>query len=300
MEDERVVDIRGDQRDPLSQGYICPKAWALKDLHEDPDRLRQPLRRTAAGWERVSWEEALAYAVEGIRKVQRQHGDDAAAIYLGEPVVHNLGAILFGDALVAALRTRKRFSANSLDQFPKQLASHWMYGSGLFMSVPDVDRTNYMLIVGANPVVSNGSLITAPGMTARLRRIQQRGGRIVVLDPRRTETAKLANEHHFIRPGTDPLLLAALVHTLFTEKRIRLGKLGAFVDGLDTVEKTVACFTPEGSVGPGGHCAERHPRHRPGIFGCPERRLLRPHGDVRGSIRDHGELADRGLQHRQR
>jgi anaerobic selenocysteine-containing dehydrogenase len=245
VEDERVVDIRGDQRDPLSQGYICPKAWALKDLHEDPDRLRQPLRRTAAGWERVSWEEAFAYAAEGIRKVQREHGDDAAAIYLGEPVVHNLGAILFGDALVAALRTRKRFSANSLDQFPKQLASHWMYGSGLFLSVPDVDRTNYMLIVGANPVVSNGSLITAPGMTARLRRIQQRGGRIVVLDPRRTETAKLANEHHFIRPGTDPLLLAALVHTLFTEKRIRLGKLGTFVDGLDTVEQTVACFTPE-------------------------------------------------------
>jgi anaerobic selenocysteine-containing dehydrogenase len=240
-----VAAIRGDERDPLSRGHICPKAWALKDLHEDPDRLRQPIRRTETGWEQVSWKEALAYAAEGIRTVQHEHGDGAAAIYLGEPVVHNLGAILFGDALVAALGSTKRFSANSLDQFPKQLASHWMYGSGLFLSVPDVDRTDHTLIIGANPVISNGSLLTAPGMAARLRRIQERGGKVVVIDPRRSETAKLADEHHFIRPGADPLLLAALVHTLFAEHRIRLGALGPVVDGLDMVEQSVACFTPE-------------------------------------------------------
>ena len=245
VEGESVAAIRGDERDPLSRGHICPKAWALKDLHEDPDRLRQPIRRTATGWEQVSWKDAFAYAAEGIRTVQREHGDGAAAIYLGEPVVHNLGAILFGDALVAALRSRKRFSANSLDQFPKQLASHWMYGSGLFMSVPDVDRTDHMLIIGANPVISNGSLVTAPGIAARLRRIHERGGKVVVIDPRRSETAKLADEHHFIRPGTDPLLLAALVQTLFAEDRIRLGKLGPFTDGLDAVKQAVACFAPE-------------------------------------------------------
>ena len=245
VDDGRVVAISGDRLDPSSHGYMCAKARALKDLHEDPDRLRHPMRRTATGWERVSWKEALAYAAQGIRAVQRAHGNDAAAIYLGEPVVHNLGALLFGDTLVAALGTKKRFSANSLDQFPKQLVSHWMYGSGYFVSVPDVDRTDYMLILGANPVVSNGSLMTAPGMPARLRRIQQRGGRVVVIDPRRTETARLADEHHFIRPGTDPLLLAALVHWLFAEERVRIGTMGAFVDGLDIVEQVVADFTPE-------------------------------------------------------
>ena len=245
VEGDRVVTIRGDDRDPLSQGHICPKAWALKDLHEDPDRLRQPIRRTGTGWEPISWAEAFAYAADGIRAVQREHGDDAAAIYLGEPVVHNLGAILFGDTLVAALGTRKRFSANSLDQFPKQLASHWMYGSGLFMSVPDVDRTDYLLIIGANPVISNGSLLTAPGMVARLRRIRARGGKVVVIDPRRSETADLADEHHFIRPGTDALLLAALVQVLVAENRVRLGALARFADGLETVTQAVAGLTPE-------------------------------------------------------
>ena len=245
VDDGRITAISGDKLDPSSHGYICAKARALKELHEDPDRLRHPIRRTATGWGRVSWKEAFAYAAEGIRAVQRAHCNDAAAIYLGEPVVHNLGALLFGDTLVAALRTKKRFSANSLDQFPKQLVSHWMYGSGFFASVPDVDRTDHMLIIGANPVVSNGSLMTAPGMPARLRRIQQRGGRVVVIDPRRTETARLADEHHFIRPGTDPLLLAALIQFLFAEGRIRMGTLGAFVEGLDIVEKAVAEFTSE-------------------------------------------------------
>ena len=245
VDDGRITAIAGDTQDPSSHGYVCAKARALGDLHADPDRLRHPIRRTATGWERVSWDEALAYAAEGTRAVQRAHGADAAAIYLGEPMVHNLGALLFSDTLVAALGTKKRFSANSLDQFPKQLVSHWMYGSGLFISVPDVDRTDYMLIIGANPVISNGSLMTAPGMPARLRRIQQRGGRVVVIDPRHTETARLADEHHFIRPGTDPLLLAALIQCLFAENRIRMGTLGSFTDGLEVVEKAVAAFTPE-------------------------------------------------------
>jgi anaerobic selenocysteine-containing dehydrogenase len=245
VEGERVSAISGDEQDPSSHGYVCAKARALKDLHEDPDRLRQPIRRTATGWERVSWKEAFAYAAEGIVAVQRAHGNDAIAIYWGEPVVHNLGALLFSDTLVAALGTKKRFSANSLDQFPKQLVSHWMYGSGFFVSVPDVDRTDYMLILGANPVISNGSLMTAPGMQARLRRIQQRGGKVVVVDPRRTETARLADEHHFIRPGTDPLFLAALIQSLFAENRIRTGTLGAFADGLEVVKRVLKELTPE-------------------------------------------------------
>jgi len=244
VEDDRIAAIRGDERDPLSRGRICAKAAALRDLHEDPDRLRHPIRRTGNGWERIGWGDALDLAAEGILAVQREHGSDAAAIYLGEPVVHNLGAILFADALVAALGTRKRFSSNSLDQFPKQLACHWMYGSGFLIPVPDVDRTDHMLIIGANPAVSNGSLMTAPGIRARLRRIRERGGRIVVIDPRRCETAKLADEHHFIHPGTDPLLLAALIHCVFAEDRVRIGDLDAPLRGLDVLEEAVADFAP--------------------------------------------------------
>jgi anaerobic selenocysteine-containing dehydrogenase len=245
VEGDRISAIRGDELDPLSRGYICSKARALKDLHEDPDRLRHPVRRTRTGWERITWKEAFAYAADGILAVQRERGRDVAAIYLGEPITHNLGASLFAEVLVRALGTRKRFSANSLDQMPKQLASHWMYGSGYFLSVPDVDRTDHLLILGANPLVSNGSLMTAPGMRRRLRRLRERGGRVVVIDPRRTETAQAADEHHFIRPGTDALLAAALVQVLIAEDRVRMGALGPLVEGLPSVRQAVAELTPE-------------------------------------------------------
>ena len=241
----RISAIRGDAHDPLSRGHICCKARALRDLHEDPDRLRYPLGRTRRGWERLSWNDAFARAAAGIVAVQRTHGNDAVALYQGEPVTHNLGALLFGDVLFGALGTRKRFSANSLDQFPKQLACHLMYGSGFFVPVPDVDRTDYMLIVGANPVISNGSLMTAPGITQRLRNVRQRGGRVVVIDPRRTETARLADHHHFIRPGTDALLIAALIQCLVADRRVNLRHLVSFTEGLETVEQAVAAFTPE-------------------------------------------------------
>ena len=245
LKDGEIAAIRGDQRDPLSRGQICAKAAALEDLHEDPDRLRHPIRRTDNGWERIGWRDALDLAAAGILAVQREQGSDAAAIYLGEPVVHNLGAILFSDALVAALATRKRFSSNSLDQFPKQLACHWIYGSGFLMPVPDLDRTDHLLMIGANPVVSNGSLMTAPGMRVRLREIRERGGRIIVIDPRRSETADLADEHHFIRPGTDPLLLSALIRCFFAEGRVQVGDLEPHLRGLDVLEKAVADFSPE-------------------------------------------------------
>jgi anaerobic selenocysteine-containing dehydrogenase len=246
VEADRILGIRGDPLDPLSRGHVCAKAPALADLHGDPDRLRHPVgRASGGGWQRLSWREAFDRAAEGILAVQRAHGRDAAAIYMGEPVTHNLGALLFGSELVAALGTRHHFSANSLDQFPKQLASHWMYGSGLLFSVPDVDVTDYMLILGANPLVSNGSVMTAPGMRDRLRRIRERGGRIVVVDPVRSQTAELADEHHFIRPGTDALLLAALLHVVLAEKRARPGRVASFCTGMETLEGALTGFSPE-------------------------------------------------------
>jgi anaerobic selenocysteine-containing dehydrogenase len=256
VDGDRVVAIRGDDLDPLSRGYVCAKARALADLHQDPDRLRHPLRRTSRGWERLSWKEAFAYAAQGLVRAQREHGDEALAFYSGEPVTHNLGAVLFGEDLFGALETRKRFSANTLDQMPKQLASHWMYGSGLFLSVPDLDRTDYLLMLGANPVISNGSLMTAPGMPRRLRDLRARGGRLVVIDPRRTETAALADAHHFIRPGTDALLLASLLHVLFAEGRVRTDRVLPFVQGVERLRKALQGFAPEKTAGRVGIAAE--------------------------------------------
>jgi len=244
-EGDRVVSIRGDEADPLSHGHLCPKAVALKDVHEDPDRLRRPLRRTATGFVEVGWDEAISEAAERLVAVQRAHGAHAVAVYQGNPVVHNLGALLFGQVLLRSLRSRSRFSATSVDQLPHMLASTLMFGHQLLLPVPDVDRAQFLLMLGANPLASNGSLMTAPGIEKRLQSLRERGGRLVVVDPRRTATAAMADQHLAIRPGTDALLLAAILHTLAAENRLHPGRLLAFTDGLDAVVSAVKGFAPE-------------------------------------------------------
>ena len=244
LEGERIVAIRGDKDDPFSRGHICPKAVALQDVHEDPDRLRRPLRRTASGWEEVSWEAALDEAAARLAAVQRAHGKNAVALYQGNPVVHNHGAILFGQLFQRSLGSRSRYSATSVDQLPQMLASLLMFGHQLMLPIPDVDRTDFLLVLGANPLVSNGSILTAPGIERRLKALKARGGRLVVVDPRRTETAALADLHLPIRPGGDAFLLAALVHALAGE-RLRPGRLAAFSDGLERLAAAVRPFSPE-------------------------------------------------------
>jgi anaerobic selenocysteine-containing dehydrogenase len=246
LDGRRIADIRGDDDDPLSRGHVCPKAVALRDIHEDPDRLRHPMRRTANGWERVSWEEAMDEAAGRLHDTQVRHGRDAVGLYVGNPTVHNLGAMLFGPLFIRSLRTRNRFSATSVDQLPHMLAAYLMFGHQLLIPVPDVDRTSYMLMLGANPLASNGSLMTAPGIRGRLESLRKRGGKLVVIDPRRTETAKIADEHIFIRPGKDALLLASLV-AIILERGARLGRLAAFTDGLSTLRAAVSGFSPEGT-----------------------------------------------------
>jgi anaerobic selenocysteine-containing dehydrogenase len=245
VEGPRILAIRGDKEDPFSRGHICPKAVALKDVHEDPDRLRRPLRRTGAVWQEVGWDEALSLAAEGLAAVQRVHGRNAVAVYQGNPVVHNYGSLLFGQFLLKSLGTRSRFSATSVDQLPHMLASYLMFGHQLLLPVPDLDRTGFLLILGANPVASNGSLMTAPGVEKRLRALRARGGHIVVVDPRRSETAALADRHLPIRPGADVFLLLALLHVIFKEERIREGRLLPLTDGLKTVAETAEPFSPE-------------------------------------------------------
>ena len=242
---ERVTDIRGDADDPLSKGHICPKAVALQDVHTDPDRLRHPMRRIGDRWERIGWDEALALAVDGLRRVQRTHGREAVAAYVGNPTVHSLGAMLTIPDLLRALGTKNRYSATSVDQLPAHVAAMQMFGHALLIPVPDLDRTDHLLMFGANPAASNGSLMTAPGVMERLAAIRARGGRVVVIDPRRSETAAAATAHHFITPGTDALLLLALLHVVFADGVGVPGRLAAMTDGLDAVRALAERFPPE-------------------------------------------------------
>jgi anaerobic selenocysteine-containing dehydrogenase len=245
LSDGGVGRIRGDAEDVFSHGFICPKGASLKELHDDPDRLRTPLMRVGGELRPASWDEAFAEIDRRLGAIWDEHGRQALGIYLGNPSAHNLSVLTYGRVLVKALQTRNIFSASTVDQYPKQMASALLFGGGATVAVPDVDRTDHLLILGANPLASNGSLLTAPDMRGRLRAIRARGGKVVVVDPRRTRTAREADEHHFIRPGTDALLLFALVHTLFDERLEDLGALAPHVAGLDEVRELASGFAPE-------------------------------------------------------
>ena len=245
IEDDQRLDIRGDKDDPLSRGYICPKAVALQDLHYDKDRLRHPVRRTHHGWQRLGWDEALDEVAQHLKRIHAKYGRNSIATYLGNPTVHNYGALLFAPGFIRSLHTRNRFSATSVDQLAHHLAAYLMFGHQLLLPIPDIDRTNFFLILGANPAVSNGSLMTAPGMGRRLQEIRRRGGKVILVDPRFTETAALADRHLFIRPGTDVLLLLALLHVVFDEGLTTIGPLAPFTKGVEMIAKLVAEFPPE-------------------------------------------------------
>lgn len=241
--DGTVAGIRGHAADPLSRGHVCPKALALPDLQDDPDRLRRPLVRGADGeLHEASWEAAFARAAELLVGVQERHGDDALAVYLGNPNVHSLGALTHHPTLVRLLRTRNRYSATSVDQLPHHVVAWALYGHQFLLPVPDIDRTDLLVLVGHNPMASNGSLWTVPDFPQRRRELASRGGRLVVIDPRRTETAKVADEHHFVRPGSDAAVLLAMVRELLVAD---LATPPAWVDGLDGVRAAVEPFTPE-------------------------------------------------------
>ncbi len=245
VEGDQVVKVTGDVDDPLSEGYLCPKGTAIGDLHADPDRRRQPLLRQPDGsFEPTDWETALDAAAAGLKGVQERHGKDAVAIYLGNPSVHSHGS-LFLPLLLKSLETRNLTTASTVDQRPQEMAAWMLYGHSQLLPIPDLDRTDHLLILGANPAVSNGSLMTAPNAKARIKRIRERGGTVTVIDPRRTETARIADEHVFIRPGTDALLLSAMVTTLFEEGLDRPGDLTDLVDNIDQVAAWLAPFTPE-------------------------------------------------------
>lgn len=242
---DQILAIRGDKHDPFSQGHICPKATALEDIYHDPDRLKRPLRRTPTGWEEIGWEEAFDEVVTRLKAIQEKYGPHAVGIYQGNPNVHNLGAMLYSPPFVRALRTKNRFSATSADQLPHHFAANFMFGHPLLLPIPDIDHTDYMLMLGANPLISNGSIMTAPGVKKRLKAIQARGGKVVVIDPRRTETAEMADAHHFIKPGSDALFLLALLHVIHAEGLDEPGELAGMTDGLSQIQEIAAQYSPE-------------------------------------------------------
>ncbi|HEV3231191.1 MAG TPA: molybdopterin-dependent oxidoreductase [Candidatus Dormibacteraeota bacterium] len=269
LENDRVTHVRGDRRHVFSKGYICPKGAAFGELVDDPDRLRRPLVRDGDGWREVGWTEAFAAIEAGLRPIIENHGHDAVGVYIGNPSVHTMAGVQYLVPLVRALRTRNSFSAATVDQMPKHVSCGLMFGDPLAMPVPDIDRTDFLLILGANPWESNGSLCTAADFRGRLKAIQARGGRFVVVDPRRTRTAAEADEHIFIRPATDVFLLFAIVHTLFDEGLVDLppyrsgsagdpgGGLAEHLNGVEDVRRLALDFPAERVAATCGIPAER-------------------------------------------
>ena len=240
VEGDKILSVRPDADDPFSRGYACPKGIAIGDVHHDPDRLRQPMRRTPSGdFEPISWDDAIAETCARLREVRSRHGRDAVALYVGNPVVHDHGAVLVRQGLLSALGTRNCYSAGSQDTSPRFAASWYLYGSSLATPIPDLERCDYLLCVGANPVVSNGSLLTAPDMRGRLRALRARGGRLVVVDPRRSETAREADRHVAILPGGDAALLLGMLRALLDDGRVDRRAIALQARGFDAIERRV-------------------------------------------------------------
>jgi anaerobic selenocysteine-containing dehydrogenase len=245
LDGDRVTGVRGDAEDVFSRGYLCPKGALFGELEADPDRLTAPRVRRDGALVETTWDEALTEVADRLRPILDEHGPDAVAVYLGNPNVHTLAGQLYVRPFLKALRTRNVSSASSVDQLPKHVSCGALFGDPLAIPVPDVDRTDLLVVLGGNPRVSNGSLWTAPDLPGRLTALQRRGGRLVVVDPRRTRTAAKADDHLAIRPGADALLLAALVTTLREEGRIDPGHLADHLEGLEEVLERLAPFTAE-------------------------------------------------------
>ncbi len=220
IQDNEVLSIKGDRQDPFSKGHICPKAVGLQDLYKDADRLKRPVQKINGAWHEITWEKAFAVVCEKLKQIQIDHGNDAIGLYQGNPSVHNLGHMLFGPTFAKLLKTKNKYSATSVDQLPHHFVSQNMFGHMMLIPIPDLDRTDFLLVLGANPMISNGSLMSCAGFPARLKSLQSRGGKMVVVDPRYTETAARSDQHLFIQPGTDALLLLEILRTLVIEDEL--------------------------------------------------------------------------------
>lgn len=246
---QKILSVHGDPHDPRSQGYVCAKSQAFKYIHDDPERLRTPVRKTADGdWEAITWDEAYAEIAEKLNAIRAESGKDAIALYVGNPTGHIVSCQLYLQGLMQSLGTERFFSAGTVDQHPQQMGSFVLYGEEWKFPIPDTDRTDYFIIMGANPMVSQGSLMSAPDIESRLKAIRARGGKIVVLDPRYTETAEQADQHIYIRPGTDAFMLMAFINEMFAKDLITPGHLDGLIDGIEDLRAAVWDYTPESTA----------------------------------------------------
>ena len=242
---EKVISVKGDQKDPLSQGSICPKGALIHQLHEDPNRLKNPLRKKENGeWEEIGWTEALDIVGEKINAIRKQHGDNSVGVYLGNPTVHNFGMMMMNGEMKRTLGTHNVFSPSSMDQLPHHFLGYYLFGHPYNIPIPDIDRTKYMIMIGANPIASNGSMMSAPGVHRRLQNIQKRGGKIIQFDPRENETSRVVDEHHFIKPSTDVYLLLGMLHLIQKNNWIDLKHLKDHLSGLEKITGIAEEFTP--------------------------------------------------------
>lgn len=242
----KVIAVKGDKEDPLSKGSICPKGVLIDKLHSDPNRLKKPLLKQENGeWKEIGWEKALDIVGEKINETRKKYGNDAVGLYLGNPTVHNFGMMIMTGELKRMLGTKNSFSPTSMDQLPHHFMGYYMYGHPLNIPIPDIDRTQYIIMFGANPIASNGSLMSAPGIHKRLLNIQKRGGKVVQFDPRRNETSRIVDEHHFIKPSTDIYFLLGMLHLIQKNNWITLGHLETHITGLEKLKDIAAEFTPE-------------------------------------------------------
>ncbi len=292
VRDGEPVSVRGDREHVHSRGYLCPKAMALLDLHQDPQRLTKPVRRRGGDWEEIGWDEALDEAAGRLRSVQRRHGKDALATYAGNPAVHNTGTLLHLYDLYRVLGTRNRYASHSLDQLPLMVVCGALFGHLALFPVPDLERTDHFLVFGANPLVSNGSLMSTPNVAGRLRALRERGGRLVVADPRRTRTAALADAHWPVRPGSDAAVLLALLHVVLEEGLADPGRVAAFTDGLDALPGLLRDWTPERAERVSGLPAETL-RAEARAFATAPRAVA--YGRLGVSTQEHGTLCQWAL-----
>jgi anaerobic selenocysteine-containing dehydrogenase len=253
--EDEIISIKGDKDDVHSKGYTCPKAFALKDLYNDPDRLRHPVRKVGDQWRRISWKDAFDEIGKELKLIRKRYGKDANSLYFGNPTVYYHGTVLFANIFAKAIDTKNRYSASSLDQLPSMMVANEMYGHHFFIPVPDLDRTDYFLMLGANPAVSGGSIFSAPGFNKKVSQVSKRG-KVVVVDPVKTRSAVMADKHIFIKPGTDVFFLLGMLHTLYKENLINPGRLKSFTDGLDQLAGIVSDYSPERVSAPTGIPAE--------------------------------------------
>jgi len=292
FDDNTLMAIRGDDADPFSRGHICPKGNAILDLENDPDRLRRPMRRIGKDWHEISWDDAFTLAGEKLADVQARYGPDSLASYLGNPNVHHFGHIAYVPALLKVFRSRNVFSASSVDQWPHQLVNAQMFGHQFLVPIPDIDHTDYFLMLGANPMASNGSLMTVPDVRARIKALIARGT-LTVIDPRKTETAELASEHHFITPASDVYFLIAFLQALQHAGPARLDAYAGKLSGFDTAMAAIAGFPSQdipALTGIAGETIDRMAR----AFYAAQRAVA--YGRMGVSVQAHGTLCQWLLQ----